>query len=198
MVLVDTSVWIDHLHVGVPALVDVLERDEVGCHPLVIEELALCSIKRRDEMLDLLSNLAAFPVLTHPRRSPPTGLPSPSGTRTAPPDAFPGPGQRRHPVGKRHRRLCLPRGPNQRRPHGADARRAVRRWLCASVCVRRATRPILPASGVSYAQPRFRRSRRRASARQRGPSPQDAWQHTFVPCRRERESLGSAVRRSVR
>lgn len=65
MVLVDTSVWIDHLHVGVPALVDVLERDEVGCHPLVIEELALGSIKRRDEMLDLLSNLAAFPVLTH-------------------------------------------------------------------------------------------------------------------------------------
>lgn len=65
MVLVDTSVWIDHLHVGVPALADLLERDEVGCHPLVIEELALGSIRRRDEMLDLLSNLAAFPMLTH-------------------------------------------------------------------------------------------------------------------------------------
>jgi len=65
MVLVDTSVWIDHLHVGVPALVDLLERDEVGCHPLVIEELALGSVRRRDEMLELLSNLAAFPVLTH-------------------------------------------------------------------------------------------------------------------------------------
>lgn len=33
--------------------------------PLVIEELALGSIRRGDEMLDLLSNLTMFPVLTH-------------------------------------------------------------------------------------------------------------------------------------
>jgi hypothetical protein len=65
MILVDTSVWIDHLHGNEPLLVELLGRDEVGCHPLVIEELALGSIKRRDDVLRLLSNLAAFPVLTH-------------------------------------------------------------------------------------------------------------------------------------
>jgi hypothetical protein len=66
MILVDTSVWIDHLHAGESLLVELLGRDQVGCHPLVIEELALGSIKRRDDVLGLLSNLAAFPVLTHP------------------------------------------------------------------------------------------------------------------------------------
>jgi predicted nucleic acid-binding protein len=66
MILVDTSVWIDHLHAGEPLLVELLGRDQVGCHHLVIEELALGSIKHRADVLDLLSNLAAFPVLTHP------------------------------------------------------------------------------------------------------------------------------------
>ncbi len=65
MILVDTSVWIDHLHAGEALLVDLLGRDQVGCHSLVIEELALGSIKRRDEVLGLLSNLATFPVLSH-------------------------------------------------------------------------------------------------------------------------------------
>ena len=41
MILVDTSVWIDHLHDSEPTLNDVLARDEVVCHPLVIQELAL-------------------------------------------------------------------------------------------------------------------------------------------------------------
>lgn len=66
MILVDTSIWIDHLHAGESLLVELLGRDQVGCHPLVIEELALGSIKRRDDVLSLLSNLAAFPVLTQP------------------------------------------------------------------------------------------------------------------------------------
>jgi predicted nucleic acid-binding protein len=65
MILVDTSVWIDHLHAAESLLVELLGRDEVGCHPLVIEELALGSMKHRDEVLGLLSNLAAFPVLAH-------------------------------------------------------------------------------------------------------------------------------------
>lgn len=65
MILVDTSVWIDHLHAGEPHLVELLERDEVGCHPMVIEELALGSIRRRDDVLGLLSNLTTLPVLTH-------------------------------------------------------------------------------------------------------------------------------------
>lgn len=43
MILVDTSIWIDHLHASEPGLVEFLGDDEVGCHPAVIEELALGS-----------------------------------------------------------------------------------------------------------------------------------------------------------
>jgi hypothetical protein len=65
MILVDTSIWIDHLHAAEPRLINLLADDEIGCHPLVIEELALGSIRRRDDMLDLLSNLYQFPTATH-------------------------------------------------------------------------------------------------------------------------------------
>jgi predicted nucleic acid-binding protein len=65
VILVDTSVWIDHLHEPVAQLVALLESDEVGCHPLVIEELALGSLKRRDIVLGLLASLRQFPVLDH-------------------------------------------------------------------------------------------------------------------------------------
>lgn len=65
MILVDTSVWIDHLRAGEPELVRRLGQDEIGCHPLVVEELALGSLRDRDQVLDLLGNLRAFPVLTH-------------------------------------------------------------------------------------------------------------------------------------
>lgn len=65
MILVDTSVWIDHLHASVSGLVEMLGADEVGCHPYVIEELALGSIKGRTGVLEHLSRLHAFPVLSH-------------------------------------------------------------------------------------------------------------------------------------
>lgn len=65
MILVDTSIWIDHLHAAETRLVTLLTDDEIGCHRLVIEELALGSIKQRDSVLDLLSNLHQFPTVTH-------------------------------------------------------------------------------------------------------------------------------------
>lgn len=65
MILVDTSVWIDHLHRSDPALVGALERDEVATHPLVIEELALGSIADRATVLGLLSRLHMLPSLSH-------------------------------------------------------------------------------------------------------------------------------------
>jgi predicted nucleic acid-binding protein len=65
MILVDTAVWIDHLHAAESTLVQQLELDGVGCHPLVIEELALGSIKRRTSVLDLLANLWQFPTAQH-------------------------------------------------------------------------------------------------------------------------------------
>lgn len=65
MILVDTSVWIDHLHRAEPRLAERLERDEVACHPLVIEELGLGSIVGRETMLGLLEALASMPVASH-------------------------------------------------------------------------------------------------------------------------------------
>ena len=65
MILVDTSVWIDHLHVSEPALVKALETDQVAVHPFVIGELALGSIANREEVLALLSRLRLVSTLTH-------------------------------------------------------------------------------------------------------------------------------------
>lgn len=64
MIVVDTSVWIDHLHRGEERLSDLLARDSVLMHPLVIAELALGSLARRSEVLALLGNLGTTPVLT--------------------------------------------------------------------------------------------------------------------------------------
>ena len=65
MILVDTSIWIDHFHAAEPSLVAFLRDDQVGCHRAVIEELALGSIKQRGLVLALLESLQGFPVLTH-------------------------------------------------------------------------------------------------------------------------------------
>ncbi|MEP9393345.1 type II toxin-antitoxin system VapC family toxin [Gordonia sp. VNQ95] len=65
MILVDTSVWIDHLHTKNERLTALLGEDEIGCHPMVIEELAMGSIANRDTVIDLLGNLFRFPFLTH-------------------------------------------------------------------------------------------------------------------------------------
>jgi hypothetical protein len=64
VILVDTSIWIDHLHTAEPRLVSLLTDDEIGCHHLVVEELALGSLKQRDVVLGLLSNLHQFPTVT--------------------------------------------------------------------------------------------------------------------------------------
>lgn len=65
VILVDTSIWIDHLHAAEARLVSFLTNDEIGCHHLVIEELALGATKQRDGVLGLLSNLRQFPMVTH-------------------------------------------------------------------------------------------------------------------------------------
>ena len=46
-VLVDTSIWMDHLRKTEPVLVDLLERDQVCVHQSVITELALGNLKDR-------------------------------------------------------------------------------------------------------------------------------------------------------
>ena len=65
MILVDTSVWIDHLHRAEPRLVDALGCDEVATHAYVVQELALGSIKDRAVLLDALGRLRALPALDH-------------------------------------------------------------------------------------------------------------------------------------
>jgi hypothetical protein len=65
MILVDTSVWIDHLRHGEAGLVQLLGEGVVLMHPFVIEELACGNLSRRDEILDLLLALPAAPLASH-------------------------------------------------------------------------------------------------------------------------------------
>jgi len=57
MVLVDTSVWINHLRKSEPRLKKLLLKGDVYCHPFVIGELACGSIKNRQEIISLLQSL---------------------------------------------------------------------------------------------------------------------------------------------
>jgi len=65
MILVDTSVWIDHLRKGDSELASLLNEGVVLCHPYVIGELACGNLKNRDEILSLLAALPAPPVASH-------------------------------------------------------------------------------------------------------------------------------------
>ncbi|MDN4573985.1 VapC toxin family PIN domain ribonuclease [Pandoraea cepalis] len=64
MILVDTSVWIDHLRAGDATLVRLLETGRVLAHPYVIGELALGSLKNRDVVISTLRDLPRVAVAT--------------------------------------------------------------------------------------------------------------------------------------
>ena len=65
MILVDTSVWIDHLHSSEPALVGLLGRSLVLQHPMVLGELALGSLRDRTEVLRSLEGLPSTAIAAH-------------------------------------------------------------------------------------------------------------------------------------
>jgi predicted nucleic acid-binding protein len=65
MILVDTSIWIDHLRRTEVGLVALLEEAEVCAHPMIIGELALGSLQDRSTILSLLADLPGVPVATH-------------------------------------------------------------------------------------------------------------------------------------
>lgn len=65
MILVDTSVWIDHLRAGEVHLAELLGRDAVACHELVIGEIACGNLKKRKEVLGALSLLPRCEAATH-------------------------------------------------------------------------------------------------------------------------------------
>lgn len=65
MILVDTSVWVDHLRRGNARLEELLNHEQVTCHPFVIGELACGHLRQREEILGLLGTLPSARVATH-------------------------------------------------------------------------------------------------------------------------------------
>lgn len=63
MVLVDTSIWVDHLRRGNRRLESLLLEAVVACHPFVLGELACGTLKNRAEILSLLGSLPSTPVI---------------------------------------------------------------------------------------------------------------------------------------
>jgi len=64
VILVDTSVWIDHLRSAEVALQELLQDGRVIVHPFVRIELALGSLAQRGKVLDDLARLPQAPVAT--------------------------------------------------------------------------------------------------------------------------------------
>lgn len=62
MILVDTSVWVDHLRSGDAQLAALLERGAVLMHPFVVGEIACGSLNDRASILELLGDLPAAVV----------------------------------------------------------------------------------------------------------------------------------------
>ncbi len=62
MILVDTSVWVEHLRRGLPRLATLLQEGEVLIHPWVIGELACGNLRNRGDVLELLQGLPAAVV----------------------------------------------------------------------------------------------------------------------------------------
>jgi hypothetical protein len=65
VILVDTSVWVEHLRSGNALLADELGAGRVLAHPFVIGELACGTLGNRREVIGLLGRLPAVPTATH-------------------------------------------------------------------------------------------------------------------------------------
>jgi len=65
MILVDTSVWIDHLRRGNDLFSEFLNQNRVATHPLVLGELSLGNISKRGTVLGLIRNLPVVKEATH-------------------------------------------------------------------------------------------------------------------------------------
>ncbi len=65
MILVDTSVGVDHLRAGDKTRAALLETGRVLGHPFVIGELSLGNLRRRETVLNALSDLPQASVATN-------------------------------------------------------------------------------------------------------------------------------------
>ena len=63
MILVDTSVWVDHLRANEPLLVSLLTQNKVLGHSFVRGELALGNLRQRETILSALDNLPQTPLV---------------------------------------------------------------------------------------------------------------------------------------
>ena len=62
MILVDSSIWIDHLRAHNEILATLIRRKEVLAHPFVIGEIALGSIRSRPDVLAALNEMPRAPI----------------------------------------------------------------------------------------------------------------------------------------
>ncbi len=65
MILVDTSVWVDHFRAAEPQLVALLSQTQALTHPCVIGEIALGGLKQRAQILRDLGNLPMAQIASH-------------------------------------------------------------------------------------------------------------------------------------
>ena len=64
MILLDTSVWVDHLRRGDASVVRVLESGQAAAHAFVIGELACGNLKSRVRLIELLQALPRLTMAT--------------------------------------------------------------------------------------------------------------------------------------
>jgi len=65
VILVDSSIWIDHFRRGDSELTKIIGDDRLLCHPFVVGELALGSLRDRDAVLAFLAAQREAVVATH-------------------------------------------------------------------------------------------------------------------------------------
>jgi predicted nucleic acid-binding protein len=64
-ILVDTSVWIDFLRSGNSELENLLNRNRVVMHPMIIGELACGNLKNRQSLFNLWNSLTTLTQASH-------------------------------------------------------------------------------------------------------------------------------------
>ena len=65
MMLPDSSIWIDHFRHGNTSLVELLENNQVLCHPFIVGELACGHLSSRESTIVLLQTLPEAPMMHH-------------------------------------------------------------------------------------------------------------------------------------
>jgi predicted nucleic acid-binding protein len=65
VILVDSSIWVDHLKLGNPALIRLLERGRVVIHAFVVGELTLGGLRPQSPAALLLQDLPPAILASH-------------------------------------------------------------------------------------------------------------------------------------